>query len=139
MFNSSRTLACRQDLDTSMNKDRTQQNDAALKADMAYMQTAIGRARGLRELLPLVIMLSRETEAIISDQMLSESDIQQIAAPLSKIRILLAKVAAPGRGQNGFRREDALVAELADRYLDIEGRIKEMRNDLALTKKTRVP
>ncbi|MEK6742781.1 MAG: hypothetical protein AABZ15_04195 [Nitrospirota bacterium] len=76
---------------------------------------------------------------MMNDRRLTESDIHRIVVPLAKIRFLLTSIATSGCGSGDVSQEDALVSELVERYLNIEGRIKEMRNDLARAKKPCVP
>jgi hypothetical protein len=119
--------------------ERVQRPGIPPQVDKAHLRRAICQANGLGELLPLAVKLSQETEAIMNNRKLSESDVHRIAVPLAKIRLLLTTIAPRGRGPNEFFSENALVRDLVDRYLDIEGRIKEMRNDLARAKTPRVP
>jgi len=103
------------------------------------MRRAISRAQGIRELLPLVGMLSWETEAMMNRRELREDDIQRIAVPLIKIRLLLNALAPLGSRQDGIVREDPIIRSLADRFREMEGRIKEIRNDLARPGSSSVP
>lgn len=100
-------------------------------AALADLRKAIGQARGLRDLLPLIVMLLQETEAMMNGRTLTENDIRRIAAPLAKIRFLLTTIAPGGHSQEDSSPEGALARDLIERYRDIEGRIKEMRNDLS--------
>ena len=109
------------------------------RTDTVHLRKAISQATGLGELLPLVAMLSQETETLMNGRKLSENDIHRIAAPLAHIRSLLTTLAPLGCETDGSFREDALVRDLLERYRDAEGRIKEMRNDLARAKKPCIP
>lgn len=122
-----------------MHIERLQRTGTRARVDTVHLRKAINQAKGLHELLPLVIILSRETASMMNDRRLTESDIHRIVVPLAKIRFLLTSIATSGCGSGDVSQEDALVSELVERYLNIEGRIKEMRNDLARAKKPCVP
>lgn len=100
---------------------------------------AVSQAKDLGELLPLVDRLSRETESLMKSRSLSESDMRRIVAPLVKIRLLLTMIASPEYGSGKINKEDARIRDMVERYLDIEGRIKELRNDFARRAKPHVP
>ncbi|MHB8844699.1 MAG: hypothetical protein ACYC7L_08100 [Nitrospirota bacterium] len=109
------------------------------RAALADVRRAISKAQGLGELLPLVVMLLQETESMMNGRTLNEDDIRRIAAPLAKIRFLLTTIATRGCVPDDSSPEGALVRDLIEHYEDIEGRIKEMRNDLSGAHKPRRP
>jgi len=122
-----------------MHIEHPQRTGIHTQAHPVLLRKAINEARGLGQLLTLVSMLSQETEALMNIRQLSDSDIHQIAVPLAKIRLLLTALAPLRCGREVNCREDALVRDLVDRFRDIEGRLKEMRNDLARSKKSLTP
>ena len=119
--------------------ERVQRPGINPRVAMVRLRRSINQACGLDELFPLLDQLSRKTEAMMNNRKLSESDIQQIEVPLTEIRLLLTAIAPTGCGSNVFFGEDTRIKDIVDRYRDAEGRIKEMRNDLARAKKPRVP
>jgi hypothetical protein len=91
---------------------------------------AIKRTTTIDELYGHLDWLTRETERIISARTAAFGEIRMIADSLRDIRLLLNELdcreAWPGRtGAAG-----PAVKDLASRYLDLEGKAKELRNDL---------
>jgi hypothetical protein len=70
---------------------------------------------------------------------LSEEDIQQIALPLTKMRFLLTTIASRVHRAGEADRHDAGVVDLIERCRDIEGRLKELRNDIARANRPHTP
>ena len=105
------------------------------RIDLVRIRKAISQAKSLDELLTLAVMLSHETEALLNDRTLNERDIHLIVVPLAQIRFLLTTMAPVEHGSGKVRTEDPHIRGLIDRYRDIEGRLKEMRNDLAAASK----
>ena len=103
------------------------------------LRGAMTGAKTLGELFPLVVMLLQWTEGMMNGRKLGEDDIQRIVVPLTRLRLLLTRIAPPARGAGHDDWEDTFVKALVERCRDIEGRIKEIRNDLAREKKTHVP
>jgi len=118
--------------------ERVQRNRIQPQAAMVHLRRSINQANGFDELLPLVDQLSRKAEVMMNGRKLTEADIQQIAVPLTEIRLLLTALSPRGNGNDG-PGEDSRVRDLADRYREMEGRIKELRNDLARTRIPRIP
>ena len=118
---------------------RVQRTGGHPLANIVHLRRAVDQAQGLRELLPLAAILSRKTETMVNGRKFSEDDIQQIAAPLAKISFLLTALTRLRNRHDRTGGDAPLVRDLAERYRDIEGRIKEMRNDLARAESSRVP
>jgi hypothetical protein len=99
---------------------------------MDHLTRAIGEAKDLGELLPLIVTLSQRTDDMLRRRRLSEDDLQQIARPLSTIRLLLTTLTSLQNERDGNdTAQVSSAAKLAERFLDLEGYIKELRNDLA--------
>ncbi len=103
---------------------------------MKDLLSSINAARSLDELLFLMAMLSRRMETMMSSGAFGEADVQGLVGPLAMIRSLLTTLSSsPVRsGETALQR--TLARALADRYGDIEGQIKEMRNDMVRSKRT---
>lgn len=88
----------------------------------------IHSAKGLDDLLPLIDHLSRETEALASRKVLLDSDFDRILRPIAIIRMLLGKLdlLAPGPEHDPHVM---IIRDLAARCMDLEGTLKEARND----------
>ena len=95
---------------------------------MDELTNRINNAKGLDDLLPLIDTLSRETEAILSARVVREGDFDRILHPLIVIRILLNKLDMMLPKGDG-NAHAALIRKLTDRCLDLEGTMKETRND----------
>jgi hypothetical protein len=122
-----------------MRKEHLKQTETPGRIDMRNIIRSIGQAKDLEDLLPLVDRLSRKTSDIMSEKDLSEGDIWQIALPLTKMRFLLTTIASRVHRAGDADRHDAGVVDLIDRCRDIEGRLKELRNDLARADRSRTP
>jgi len=86
--------------------------------------SALHNVKNVNDLELLMVQLSQEIERKCGYGPLSVRDAQQSAASLIGLRLLL----------NEFERlevqERGASRELADRYLELEGRLKEITNDL---------
>jgi len=76
-----------------------------------------------------VLGLFHETERVIASHDATAECLQRYASNLGQIRMLLSELA--GYGGNDAEDADATVNAryLAQRCLDLEGRVKELRND----------
>lgn len=91
---------------------------------------AIHNAKCTGDLYPALNALSNETERIITTHPLNAEEARLLAQYLTEIRLLLTSMAGSGGGPG--RNDETVAAErLAALYGEIEGRVKEMRNDLA--------
>ena len=122
-----------------MQKEHLNQAEAPGRSDLRAIIGAIGQARDLEDLLPLVDRLSRKTADMMREKDLSEDDIQQIALPLTKMRFLLTTISSRVHRAGDADRHDAGVVDLIERCRDIEGRLKELRNDIARANRPRTP
>ncbi len=98
-----------------------------------HVAKEIGLARGIDGLLPLLGWLCRETERIISADRMRADDMHQITENLEQLRALLDEAARLISRMSGEGASALLVWELAARYRDLEGKAKEIRNDLQRT------
>jgi len=89
----------------------------------------IVRAQNLNDLLPLVDDLSRETDAIMDLPQISAEDLQRVLRPFETIRMLLSRLDLQGAGPEEDRRQTEVIRDLVRRCLDVEGKVKEARND----------
>lgn len=122
-----------------MQKEHLKQAETPGRSDLSTIIRSIGQAKDLEDLLPLVDRLSRKTADIIGERDLSEVDIQQIALPLTKMRFLLTTIASRVHRAGEADRHDAGVVGMIERCRDIEGRLKELRNDIARADRSRTP
>ncbi len=90
----------------------------------------ISLARGIDGLVPLLGWLCRETERIISAGRMRADDMRQIVENLEQIRTLLDEAARLISKTGGEGASALIVWELAARYQDLEGKAKEIRNDM---------
>ena len=120
-----------------MRIEREHRTGSPARGTLTDLREAIDHAKGIADLLPMIVALLQETEAVIDGRTLNDDDIRLIATPLAKIRFLLTALAARGGDPVDSSREGALISELIERYQDIEGRLKEMRNDHAPSRGSR--
>ncbi len=85
----------------------------------------IRQAACLDDLLPLLDVLERGIREFFTRERATAGEIQAVAGQLTQIRLLLNELEA------GEVRTRGASRELAARYLELEGRIKELRNDLS--------
>ena len=105
-------------------------HDGALRGStMEDLAVRISRAKDLDELIPLIEAISQETENVLGKRELKEGDIERILVPLEVMRTLLGKLdlLLPSLQDLG---QATRIRELAVRCLDLEGKLKERRNDL---------
>ncbi len=95
---------------------------------MEELTKAIVQARALEELLPLLESLTVWINRIVRSRDCSPSDMISMCAYLSGIRATLQELELQDGTTPALR---ALVAQ----YLELEGKIKELRNDLHCSKK----
>lgn len=97
---------------------------------MDQLTERINNASCLDDLIPLIEAISRETEAMLGRNRLTERNFATILLPLAAMRSLLGRLdlllSDPG---SVSAAQAAVIRELAARCLDLEGRIKEKRND----------
>jgi len=98
---------------------------------MDRLTSSIVNARDLDELLPLMVTLSRKTQDLMTARQLREGEVRQLARPLELMRLLLTALASFERSSGAGAAGGSLAGDLAERYLELEGRVKELRNDLA--------
>lgn len=97
---------------------------------MMKKSEAIKRTANIDDLYDHLEWLIRETERIVSARTATFEEMRMIADSLKDVRLLLIELdyrdAWPGiAGAAG-----PTVKALASRYLDLEGKAKELRNDL---------
>lgn len=122
-----------------MQIERVQRTGSCCAAHIADENSAIARAKGINDLFPLATLLLQRIEDMMASRTLSETDIQRIVVPLAGIRVRLMTVARPRSASPGPGGEGPLARVLAERCQSIEGRLKELRNDLAAAKGPRLP
>lgn len=92
---------------------------------------AIKRTTSIDDLHEHLEWIMRETERIIGSRRASFEEVHKMADYLKDIRLLLNELncreAWPGRVGAAGPPEKSLAA----RYLDLEGKVKELRNDLS--------
>lgn len=93
------------------------------KNDYVRPETSIKNLyRGLEDIL-------QETERIVNAAC-DQRDIRQIAQYLAQIRVLLTGLRGPEDRSGRDDAEGKMLTDLIARYLNVEGRIKEIRNDM---------
>ncbi len=97
-------------------------------AVMKGLAEKIRAARSLEDVLPLIETLSRETTQVIAKGDLTESDVDRILHPIEVMRMLLGKLDLVLSGASDDPQTVA-IRDLAARCLDLEGKLKETRND----------
>ncbi len=96
---------------------------------MDQILRAINNAKCTGDLYPALIALSSETERIVTTHPLNAEEARLLAQYLTEIRSLLTEMAKSSVGSGGNNGATA-PEKLATLYGEIEGRVKEMRNDL---------
>ena len=91
---------------------------------MRDMNKAINAARTVEEIGELLDELARGIKGMIEKGRVSAGRVPEMAALATELRVLLADLAAGDLQARGMSRE------LTERYLEIEGKLKEIRNDL---------
>jgi hypothetical protein len=86
-----------------------------------------GNADEIRELLEWMMS---ETERIISSQQLALDESSKIALYLTQIRLLLDELSSFEVRRGAADPATFLATGLVSRFLDLEGRVKEIRNDM---------
>lgn len=84
---------------------------------------------GSPELSAALAAMADETERITGVYRLPYDDLADIACALADIRALLDEIALCAAGTGGKDGPWAACRTFAERYRDLEGRVKEMRND----------
>lgn len=92
---------------------------------MHELLEAIGKAKTWDDLLPILESLGGEVDRLAGKKGITAVEMQRIAVYLTGIRLLLRELE-----RYGGRFEQMTVRTMAMRYLELEGRIKEVRNDL---------
>jgi len=92
---------------------------------MHDLQAEMQKAQGLEECLRLLPGLLDLAEASLDNPGANPCRLDQIAAYLAEIRFLLGEIEYLA----GNRLNDPAVRHVADRYRELEGRVKELRND----------
>jgi hypothetical protein len=100
---------------------------------MEQILRAIRNAKCMGDLYAALSALSNETERVVSTCPLNEEEARLLAQYLADIRSLLHRMAGSEAG-SGCNERDSAAERLAVLYGEIEGRVKEMRNDLAGTR-----
>ena len=90
----------------------------------------VKEAGDIARLTPLLMRLSSESRKILCKEEYTLKDIVELSLYITKIRQTLAELAPTGHALNTEVDLSVLLAHLQDCYLDLEGSIKEQRNDL---------
>lgn len=101
----------------------------ALRADMQDLTDRIRHARTMEDLIPFIETLSARMETAMRGRTFSDDDLEQLIVPLAAIRLFLGHLDLSEQGAAGGQTRKKLVQELSRNCLDIEGRLKEIRND----------
>jgi hypothetical protein len=82
------------------------------------------------ELFEQLDRLFRDASQVLTRRPQNAAEMTQLAGSVAEIRHLLVELSSMPlpKGRQGSSREHCRA--LADRYLDLEGRVKELRNDL---------
>lgn len=91
---------------------------------------SISSAGSIDELFPILEWISKETERIVNAQKVSAMDVQKIAGYLTDIRLLLNELSHYQVWPDVRDLPASNGKTMAQRYLELEGKIKEIRNDL---------
>ncbi len=90
---------------------------------MNKLTQAISKANTLEELIPILESLLVEVNRLAASKGISAAEMQMIAVSLTRIRLQLHHLNGPAERM------------LAEQYLELEGKVKEIRNDLDHTKR----
>ncbi|MHB8843218.1 MAG: hypothetical protein ACYC7L_00580 [Nitrospirota bacterium] len=75
-------------------------------------------------------MLCRSAEQVLAEKKAFFPDLQQLAVYVAQIRQMLSELSALPEHRDGRGMPHKISTYLSDRFLELEGRIKELRNDL---------
>jgi len=90
------------------------------------IRTAVSAA----QCLELLQLLAQETERIITNNRVTAGEARVIAVRLSQIRSLLAELTVAEKKAPALDPGGPSALLLSERFSDLEGRVKELRNDL---------
>jgi len=90
----------------------------------------IKNAKNGDEIRELLEWMMSEAERIISSQQLALDESSKLALYLTQIRLLLDELSSFEARRGATDPATFLAAGLLSRFLDLEGRVKEIRNDL---------
>ncbi len=93
--------------------------------------SSIAACNDQNKLFVMLDDLSRTTSLVLAGRPEREAEVRLLAGYIVEIRRLLHELASlpPAGGRIALSRERC--RSLADRYLELEGMVKELRNDLA--------
>ena len=86
--------------------------------------------RTLEEVRSELMMITAETERILATAMADHRNADDLARHIAEIRSLVQQAAECVAVLRCCRRESEGLYDMAVDYLALEGRVKEMRNDL---------
>ena len=75
-------------------------------------------------------MLCRAAEQALAEKKVHSPDIQQMAVYVAQIRQMLSELSVLPELSDGRGMPHQISTFLSDRFLELEGRVKELRNDL---------
>ncbi len=97
---------------------------------MDNLDERIRKAVSAAQCLEILQSLAQETERIITDNPVTAGETQAMAECLSQIRGLLAELIVAWREAPANDPDTISALLLFERINDLEGRVKELRNDL---------
>lgn len=99
----------------------------------------IRKAESTAQCLDLLQYLAQETERFVISKQITAGEAQVMAERFSQIRGLLAELTVAWREAPTNHPDRISALLLSERISDLEGRIKEIRNDLERERKTVQP
>jgi len=87
---------------------------------------AIENIRSVDDIYDVLGFLARETDRVIGSTRISLEQVQELAGGLAQIRHLFSEISKA-------KSHSASGRDLMAVYLELEGRVKELRNDLSVT------
>jgi hypothetical protein len=90
----------------------------------------IKQANTIKDLYKHLEWIMGETERIVGARRVTFEEVQQMADYLKDIRLLLSELDCREVWPDNAGPADQPKKNLAARYLDLEGKVKELRNDL---------
>lgn len=91
---------------------------------MRNLNKAILAATTIEEVCVLLAELSNEVRGLIEQDKVSADGVHEMAASVTQLRVLLEELVRNDPHVRGMSRQ------LAEYYLELEGKLKEIRNDL---------
>ena len=91
----------------------------------------LDRASSIEEIYPALVRLLAVVSKMLDQEDLSYAEAREMAVYLTDVRVLISELAYVGGGEVFSEKQWSMTTALKECALELEGRIKEKRNDLS--------